>query len=403
MKFTVLSQFFPPETFAGANRAEALAVALADEGEVTVTAPHPSYPHPSLYDGATVPPAVPQLRLCRTGTFVPHGRSIAGRAIAELGMAIRLALAAARISTDVVVASSPGMFLGPAGLALARLRGVPFVWDIRDLTWEYVREVATRRRVMALGSRMLSRLMWMVAARADLLVAATPGIAAELRRRHLRAVVVPNSVDSALLDLFTNAPPRPVSTPNVTYAGLIGLPQALGVLCDVAERLPDVTFNLVGDGPELASLIRRATVSGLLNLRFHGYLPRDRLAEVYAASDILFAQLHASGLHTATALPSKLFEYMAAGRPIVYAGEGLAVEELQQIGCAFAVDPGDADAIAAAIQILVDDASRRLKMGLAGRAFVEGHLSRQEEMSALVPEILRLLGSRARRRTVVAA
>lgn len=406
MRFTVIGQFFPPETFAGANRVSVLARSLAAAGEVTVSAPRPSYPRPSLYEDAPALPVVPRLRVVRTGMFVPHGRSFVGRALAELRMAFRLAAAVARAPADVVVASSPGMFLGPAGLCLARLRRVPFVWDVRDLTWEYVREVTAASPLAWLGGALLGRAMWAVVRRSDLLVAATPGIATELRRRgaRTRVVVVPNGIDASLLELFAaDECERTERTPAVTYAGLIGRPQALGVLCDVARLLPDVTFNIVGEGSELGEVVRRAESMQLANVRFLGYVSRERLAAVYRESDVLFAQLHASGVHSATGLPSKLWEYMAAARPIVYAGEGLAVERLDGIGCAFCVAPGDADAIAAAVSVLVSDRERASAMGSAGRRFVEARVSREDAMSALVPEIVGLVSPEARERTAVAA
>jgi hypothetical protein len=94
---------------------------------------------------------------------------------------------------------------------------------------------------------------------------------------------------------------------------------------------------------------------------------------------------------------------MAAERPIVYAGDGLAVQRLDEIGCAFSVAPGDAAAIAAAISTLVDDPARAAAMGGAGRRFVETCLCREDAMSALVPEIFGLVERSGRERTAVAA
>jgi colanic acid biosynthesis glycosyl transferase WcaI len=402
VRTTLLTQFFPPETFAGANRVQALAAALAREGEVTVVAPRPGYPHPELYRG--VPDAPPAgVRLRRTRPYVPHGRSDAGRALAEVGLALRVAAAAAPVATDVVIASSPAMFLGPAGLALARARRVPFVWDVRDLTWEYAREVTAGRSTAAVGAAALARLMWSVARRSDLLVAATPGIGRLLRARcgDVPVLDVANTIDAAVLHALDPSPVPGNGRPTVTYAGLVGLAQALEVLAPVAERLPHVDFAVVGEGPGLARLEAESRRRGLVNLHLHGYLPQERLAEVYRASDVLFAQVHASPLHAATALPSKLFEYMAAGRPIVYAGDGLAAETLHALGCGIAVEPGNADAIAGALGSLLDDPRRSRELGEAGRRHVETRASREEEMAALLPELQRL--ARRPRAEVVAA
>lgn len=402
MRVTVLGQFFPPETFAGANRIHALATALGRESEVTVVAPRPSYPRPSLYVDAPELPAPDGVRVIRTGTFSPHDHSWLGRALAEQRMALRLSLAAADSRPDAVLASSPGMFLGPAGLGLARLHRVPFVWDVRDITWEYGREVTAGSRAASLAAARLSTLMWAVARQADLVVTATPGIAEMIRTRRPDApvVLIPNTIAAHVLQLLDPSDPPPSARPLVTYAGLVGRPQALVVLCEVAARLPDADFAVVGEGPELEALVADARRRSLRNIQFLGYLPQHRLATVYHRSQVLFAQLHASAVHTTTALPSKLFEYMAAGRPIVYAGDGLAAETVRRIGCGVTVPPGDAAAVAAAIRSLLQEPADARAQGLAGRRFAERQPSREDAMAALMPELRRLVH---KPRTAVAA
>lgn len=399
MKVTLLAQFFPPETFAGANRIGAMANALAAGADVQVVTLQPSYPDPSAYDHVdwTSPWIDAGVGVRRTRCFAPHGRSWVERALAEQRMALGLLLAAAPQRTDVVIASSPGMFLGPAGLALAFLRRAPFVWDIRDLTWRYARERATGS-VSTLTTSALERSMWAVARRADLLVAATPGIASELRAARLgtRVAMIGNSVGAELLARLDPSYPAAPARPAVTYAGLVGHAQALRVLCDVAERLPEIDVHLAGEGPERVAIADEARRRSLRNLVCHGYVQPSELSDLYRQSDILFAQLHRSALHTATALPSKLWEYMAAARPIVYAGDGLAARTLRETGAGVAVEPGSADEIVAAIRGLLADRDAARAMGEVGRRFVEHQPSRQAELGALLPELQRL-AARGRR------
>jgi len=297
-----------------------------------------------------------------------------------------------------VIASSPGMFLGPAGLALARLQRVPFVWDIRDLTWRYARERATGGAA-AVTTGVLERSMWAVARHADLLVAATPGIASELRAARLgtRIVTIGNTVGAELLAQLDPSYPAAPARPVVTYAGLVGHAQALRVLCDVAERLPEIDVHVAGEGPERVAIVDEARRRSLRNLVCHGYIQPSELSVLYRQSDILFAQLHRSALHTATALPSKLWEYMAAARPIVYAGDGLAARTLRETGAGVAVEPGSADEIVAAIRNLLADRAGARAMGEVGRRFIEHQPSRQDELGALLPELQRLV--RGGRRT----
>jgi glycosyltransferase involved in cell wall biosynthesis len=397
VRVTLLAQFFPPETFAGANRIAAMAAALAAVADVQVVTVEPSYPNPSLYRRADPVDLGERVALRRTGTFVPHGRSLAARAIGEQRMAVGLLAAAARIPADVVVASSPGMFLGPAGLALSRLRRVPFVWDIRDITWEYARE-RTNGKGAGVIAAALERSMWSVARRADLLAAATPGIHARLSERRLdtRVLTIGNAVGPNLLPLLDPSPPPVSPRPVATYAGLVGQAQDLGVLCDVAALAPEIDFHVAGDGPERATIEAERTRRGLANLTFHGYLSPEEVARLYHRSTVLFAQLHRSNLHTVTALPSKLHEYMAAGRPVVYAGDGLAARTIATSGAGVAVEPGDAFAIATAIRSFATDAQRARSASLAGRRTVEHGLSRSEAMAPLVDAVGRLALERRR-------
>ena len=105
MKVCLLTQFFPPETFAGANRVAAMAAALSEVGELHVVAPEPSYPDASAYVGLPPPVLPPGATLTRVRPLTRRGGSWAARAAAELGLAVRLARAAVRVRPDVVVTS----------------------------------------------------------------------------------------------------------------------------------------------------------------------------------------------------------------------------------------------------------------------------------------------------------
>ena len=121
----VLSQFFPPEPYAGAKRMAAMAGALATRHHVTVATLEPGYPSAADYAHLPVADLDRECRfeIKRRGRLEPHRASDAHRAAAELRMATRLAGRALGERCDVVLTSSPSMFLGPAGLALARLGG----------------------------------------------------------------------------------------------------------------------------------------------------------------------------------------------------------------------------------------------------------------------------------------
>ncbi|MGN6798396.1 MAG: glycosyltransferase family 4 protein [Gaiellaceae bacterium] len=382
MKVCLLTQFFPPETFAGANRVAAMAEALAEVGELHIVAPEPSYPDAAAYAGAPPPVLPPGATLTRVRPPVRRGGSWAARAAAEIGLALRLARAAVRTRPDVIVTSSPSMFLGPAALLAARRRRARVVWDVRDLTWEYGKDddvVTGAAARAAIG--VVARLMWWVARRVDVVTCATDGLSVPLRDRvpDRRIEVVPNGIDAGLVAALAPSPAPASDRLRVLYAGLVGHAQDLDVLLDVARRAPDVDITVAGDGPDRRRLQEAAAT--LPNVTFTGYVSPSRLVELYHASDVLFAQLQRSELHRITAAPSKLQEYMAAGRFIVYAGEGSAADLVERAGAGVVVPPGDTDAIVATLANTTP--VERIARGEAARAYAESLPSRVDEMRRL--------------------
>ena len=396
-RISVLAQFFPPETNAAARRLEPFLDALARSHEITVTTLRPSYPEPELYaDGATAASdANRPYRIRRTITFRPHPRRLAVRAVREQAMAATLLLAAARDRVDIVLTSSPSMFLGPAGWALARANRARFVLDLRDLHWRLARELAADRtgRVTGLALRGLERHMWSMVKRADLIVSATPGITTVLLAEGVperKILTLPNTISQEVLgELEPSATEVSKERPVCAYVGVIGYSQGLEDLVDAARLAPEVDFVIGGDGSRRRELEQRA--HGLENVRFTGYLDPAALVDFYRESDILFVQTRASDYTNTTVIPVKLYEYMAASRPIVYAGIGLAVEFLGDTGCAITVLPGDAPAIAAAVGELARDPERRRRLGRSGRAFVERSETREQMAERLVLALDELL------------
>jgi glycosyltransferase involved in cell wall biosynthesis len=389
-KVLLLSQFSPPETGSAANRVAVMAGKLTEHYRVCLVTLKPSYPSTSRYKGLQLERhdrALPY-ETKRAFSFHPHKGGLLVRAVREHAMAIRLMVRAALTPADIVLTSSPSMFLGPAALVLAKAKRAKFVWDIRDVTWRYAKEFADSSGKVAPGLRALEKYMMFVLRRADLIVGATSGITGVLIEGGLapeKAITVPNGVSEEVLEVAhaaTDHGSRP-ARPKVVYAGLIGYNQGLEVLLDVADILPNVDFILAGDGPALPLLKERASQLKTANVSFRGYLSRGDLLKVYAEGDVLFAKVRSTPTLDATSVPSKLFEYMATGRPLVYAGRGLAVEFLSKIGCALTIPPEDPRAISTAISALLQDPERMRALGLKGRAFVEQNFRRDRLMEEL--------------------
>jgi colanic acid biosynthesis glycosyl transferase WcaI len=389
-KILMLTQFFPPETAAGANRIGPMVDVLSKYHEVLVVALKPSYPSPQEYEGVLLKAhdARYSYAVKRTFSFYPHKGSLPLRTVREHVMALLLALRALPESADILVTSSPSMFLGPVGLAVARIKKAKFVWDIRDITWGYAKDVAGRSRRLTFAARMLEKYMLYALRRADLVVGASQGITELLLEGGVeigRMIMVPNGISTDLLDAIVQGAAGEVENrrPVLAYAGVIGYNQNLGVLLEAARVLPDIDFVLAGDGPELPLLKKKAAELGLGNVWFRGYLDRERLLELYRRSDVLIAHVRSSPTIDATMIPIKLFEYMATGKPIIYAGRGAAAELLEDIGCAVMVTPEDPAAMSTAIAELLGDPGRMRVLGSRGRSRVRSDFHRDQLMERL--------------------
>jgi glycosyltransferase involved in cell wall biosynthesis len=204
-----------------------------------------------------------------------------------------------------------------------------------------------------------------------------------------KAITVPNGISTDLLSEIVQRTADKVEKrrPIVAYAGVIGYNQGLRVLLEAARMLPDVDIVLAGDGPELPLLKRKAKELGVGNVSFRGYLDREELFELYRQSDVLIAHVRSSPTIDATMVPIKLFEYMATGRPIVYAGKGIAADLLSRIGCAVTVTPDDPEAISTAIGELLRDPEQMRVLGLKGRARVRSDFHRDKLMEEFAYEL----------------
>jgi putative colanic acid biosynthesis glycosyltransferase WcaI len=157
----------------------------------------------------------------------------------------------------------------------------------------------------------------------------------------------------------------------VMHSGNVGLSQDVDGLLDVAEQLrdlPDVVIAVVGEGARKAALIAQAERRGLANLRFFPYQPKRRLSESFAIADIFIVSLK-RGL-AGFIVPSKLYGILAAGRPFVAAVEAdcEVAHIAREHGCGVVVEPGDRDAMAAAIRRLHADRVWRTQLAERARA-----------------------------------
>ena len=287
-----------------------------------------------------------------------------------MAMTVRLGFRALRLPADIVIATSPSLFVGLAGWLVAALRRVPLVWDLRDLTWSYVWEDARYPGWLRVSSTALRWLARFIARSAALVSVSNQGIRREILSFGVpehRTLLTPNGVSSEIIELGRALPPKATGkNPTVTYGGALGYYQGLSTLLEVAALLPEVRFVIAGDGPERPALVRAVKAQRLSNVELAGYVSRGELFSIYGGSDVLFAQLRDLPVLSDATFPSKPFEYMAAGRPIVYAGRGITADFLESVGCALIAEPENPASIRSQIQVLLGDRDLANRLAKAG-------------------------------------
>ncbi|MGC8856582.1 MAG: glycosyltransferase family 4 protein, partial [Anaerolineae bacterium] len=169
-------------------------------------------------------------------------------------------------------------------------------------------------------------------------------------------------------------------------AGAHGLSNDLGIALEAAQRLedlPQVMLVLIGDGKEKPTLMAQAEAMNLHNVLFLPSLPKSQIGEALAAADACLAILKPLEEYKTT-YPNKVFDYMAAGRPVVLAIDGVIRQVVEAAGCGIYAAPGQPAEVERAIRTLAANPAAAHQMGRQGRRYLEENFSRQKMAEKLL-------------------
>jgi glycosyltransferase involved in cell wall biosynthesis len=338
--------------------------------------------------------------LIRTYASSGHHKNFLWRMLAYLSfMCSAFAGAWKAGPVDLVWGTSPPIFQAVSAWLLAALRRRPFLLEIRDLWPEFAIDmgVLTNPALIRL-SRLLESFLY---ARADAILVNSPAYRDYLLARGIpedKVFLVANGVDTAQFDpgACGERLRREWGVKGkfvVTYAGALGPANAIGGILKTAEHLrhrQDIVFILAGAGKDQAMLKEQARAMGLDNLLFVGSLPKSDMPEALAASDACLATLQNIPMFNTT-YPNKVFDYMAAGRPVILAIGGVIAQVVEQARGGIVVPPEDDRAMAEAIERLANDEQLRSQMGRDGRAYVEAHFERDQQARAFAQVLRRAM------------
>lgn len=393
MKIGIISQWYPPEQGSAALPGT-ISEALASAGhEIEVITGFPNYPQGVLQAGWRQKWGHREMRngvtVYRTPVYVSHDHRAWRRMLSYTSFALSATVTSLHRlrSADVVWVHGTPVLPALAAMALRRLSGTRYVLHIQDLWPDTVLASGMLpRRLEPLVRKPIEWFCIRSYASASAVAIITPGMRETLIARGVpneKIVDIPNWADEAIFHPFSGAEldRSSLGLPDgflAMYAGAMGDVQGLETLVNAANILrdePRIHVAFVGDGVAKERLMTMSEHLGLENITFVPAQPLNAMSQVFASADIQVVCLKDLPLYRIT-LPSKVQATMAAGHPLLVSAGGDAGAIVEKAQAGLACQPGDPEALAAALRRACDATEvERSAWGENGRNYYEVNLS----------------------------
>jgi glycosyltransferase involved in cell wall biosynthesis len=373
MKILFFSHYYTPEGNAPATRVSALCERWVKAGhDVTVVTCPPNVPNGIVYDGYAnkrTSEVINGVKVERVKLYIAANKGAIKRMFNFVSYFLKALFAALRLpKPDVVIATSPQIFCGYAGVWYKRLRGVPLVIEIRDIWPESMGAVGANIPKLAYwGLELIEMAMYR---KCDRLVTVGEGYYDRLAEKGVpkeKMSIVMNGTDLAVYS------PREKNAELlkkyglegkfvVSYIGTVGMACGLEVVLDAAEIISrkerkdrkEVVFVVVGDGALREKLEEEAKKRGLANVVFTGRQPKSSMPDWVSSSDANLVHLKKTELFK-TVMPSKIFESAGCKRPIIMGVDGFAKKLVMDAHAGLDMTPESEDSLVECVEKLAGD------------------------------------------------
>ena len=374
MHLLFLTDNFPPEVNAPASRTFEHCREWVRKGHrVTVITCAPNFPKGKVFDGyqnkAFQTETVEGIEVIRVWSYITANEGFVRRILDYLSFMASAIVASPRVrGVDLVIGTSPQFFTAVAAYVVSRMKRIPYVFELRDLWPESIKAVGAMKESFAI--RMLERLEMFLYRKAARIVSVTESFKQVLMRRGIEGTkieVVTNGVD---VSQFKPRPKDPELTRKLGlegkfvagYIGTHGMAHALETLLQAADRLrgQNFAFIFLGDGARKQALREMADQMKLDNVVFIDSVPKADVPKYWSLLDVSIIHLRKTELFT-TVIPSKLFECMGMGIPVLHGveGESADIVRREQVGIPF--EPEGVDQLCEALQSLKSDPARLVR------------------------------------------
>lgn len=387
MRILILTQYYLPETGAPQNRLSSMASCLKEYGNlVEVLTANPNYPRNEIYPGYRAwknsNEMIRDIRIHRSGIWVSKSKSVFARLLNYFSFVFTSFIYAwfKLQKFDVIICESPPLFLGITALLLKMKWKCKFVFNVSDLWPESAEKLGIIKNKFFL--HLAYRLEKYIYKHADLICGQTKGIVSTIKETVPNKTVhwYPNGAD---LNRFSNIVPieNDSTTFNLLYAGIIGHAQGIEVILYAAKKLesnPSLKFYLIGDGPVKKHLLSLQKQLELSNIEFIPNQPAEKIMEWLQVCNAYIVPLKRIELFKG-AIPSKLFEPLAIGKPILLGVEGEAKELfIDEANAGLFFEPENATQLADAITLLYTNKNLCKELGANGKEYVTKYFTRDK-------------------------
>ena len=392
MQICVLTQYYPPEIGAPQARLSELAVFLHNHGhKMTILTAMPNYPTGKLYegyDGFYRKESIDEINIIRS--YIYPSKSI--KLIPRLWNYFSFVLSSlfVGISTlpkcDIFITESPPLFLGISGFLLSKIKGAKWIFNVSDLWLESAVELGVIGN--GLPFKLSKRLQTFFYRNSWLVTGQSREIVKHINKQlpQVKTYRLSNGVDvekfnqeqkSDILKQWSNG-----KRVTAVYAGLHGIAQGLGQIIKAAVKLeniiPELQIILIGDGPEKAHLIDSVEELNISNFTFVEPQTKEKMPGIWASANIALISLKQ---YIPGAVPSKLYEAMASGVPVIMIGEGEPEHIVTSANCGVTVKTNNQNALVEAFIKLTNDQKLKNAFGNNGRSYVKEHFNRENIMN----------------------
>ena len=329
------------------------------------------------------------LKVYRTWTYSGYNSNFIGRLIGYLSYTFSSFLAALFLKKpDVIIVTSPPLFVGLSALFLSKIKRIPFIFEVRDLWPESA--IATKVVTNSFLIKIMYSIEKTLYKNSASIIPLTPAFKKDIIKRfpqhEKKTKIITNGAD---LDLMQAGPKNNWVREQYgwddkkvfSYFGAHGVANDLMQVIDAACLMKDnrdVHFALIGDGMQKDLLKDTVVNEGLTNVQFIDSVPKEQVADFINASDVCMAILKKTDTFK-TVYPNKVFDYMVCKKPILVTIDGITRQLIEESKSGFYCEPGNSEDFRRVIEnIMRLDDSQLRQFGENGYNFVVKNFNRKE-------------------------